>query len=143
MISGRLEGGAAVAPDGTLIGLSAAGPRRRGLAIPAATVARAVEALSARGFVPRGYLGLSLHPLGRGAVTGAVVVGIEPGSPAAAAGFFVGDIVTTWNGETIRTVRDVSRRLGPDAVGGSVVIGILRAGSATDLAVTIGERPQG
>ena len=61
-LSARAEGGAVVAPDGRLIGLAATGPRRRALAIPAATVERAVQTLSEKGYVARGYLGLSLHP---------------------------------------------------------------------------------
>ena len=96
-----LEGGAAVDAGGRLIGLVVADPRRRGLVIPAATVARAVAALSAHGYVGRGYLGLALQPLRRGK-GGLIAVEVAEGGPAAAAGFVVGDIVTTWEGEALR-----------------------------------------
>ena len=57
---------------------------RGAIAIPAATIARAVATLSEKGYVPRGWLGLMLQPLPQG--SGAIVMGIEPKSPAEAAG---------------------------------------------------------
>lgn len=142
-LSSRGEGGAVIAPDGTLIGLAVTGPRRRALVIPAATVERAVSALGAKGYVARGYLGVSLHPLaGKGEEGGAIVVAIEADSPAAKAGFVIGDIITTWNGEPVNSVYAVSQRLGTDAVGKAVKLGLTRGGSPIDVTVTIGERPR-
>ncbi|HTJ57569.1 MAG TPA: S1C family serine protease [Devosiaceae bacterium] len=139
----RAEGGAVVAPDGRLIGLAVTGPRRQALAIPATTIERAVATLGQRGYVARGYLGISLHPLARGVNGGgAIVVGIEPEGPAAKAGLVVGDIITTWNGEAVDSVGAVSRRLGTDVVGQAVTLGLIRGGNATDLIATIGERPR-
>ena len=142
-LSRRAEGGAVVAANGTLIGLAVSGPRRQALAIPTATVDRAVATLGEKGYVARGYLGLSLHPLaGSGGSGGAIVVGLEPEGPAAKAGLVVGDIITTWNGEAVETVGAVSRRLGTDVVGQTAKLGLIRGGNATDLIVTIGERPR-
>ena len=142
-LAGRSEGGAVIASDGSLIGLAVTGPRRRALAIPATTIERAVVALGAKGYVARGYLGVSLHPLaGKGEQGGAIVVAIEPESPAAKAGFVIGDIVTTWNGEPVQSVYAVSQRLGTDAVGQIVKLGLTRGGSPTEITVTIGERPR-
>jgi len=74
---------------------------------------RAVAALVARGYVARGYLGASLHPLaGQGSGGGVIVVGLESEGPAARAGLVVGDIITTWNGEAVATVGAISGRLG-------------------------------
>jgi S1-C subfamily serine protease len=134
-----LEGGAAVDAEGRLLGLAVADPRRRALVIPAATVARAVAALAEKGYVARGYLGLALQPMRRGA-GGLIVVEVEDGGPAAAAGLLVGDIVTTWEGEGLRSMRDLARRLGADSVGRAVRLGLQRAGRAEEVAVTIGER---
>lgn len=143
-LAGRQEGGAVVAPDGSLVGLAVSGPRRRALAIPASTVARAVDTLSDKGYVARGYLGVSLHPVAgvAGGTGGAIVVGIEPDGPAAQAGLVVGDIITTWNGEIIDSVGAVSHRLGTDTVGQTVKLGVVRGGNATELNATIGERPR-
>jgi S1-C subfamily serine protease len=139
-LTSRLEGGAVVSPEGGLIGLAVTGPRRRALAIPATTIERAVATLSAKGYVARGYLGVSLHPVSGG--SGAIIVGIEPEGPAAKAGLVVGDIITTWNGEAIDSVGAVSRRLGTDAAGQTARLGLMRGGNATELNVTIGERPR-
>jgi len=133
-----LEGGAVVDAEGRLLGMAVADPRRRGLVIPTATVARAVEALAARGHIARGYLGLGLRPLG--ATPGLMAVEVAEGGPAAAAGFLLGDIVTTWEGEPVGSMRGVSRRLGPDSVGREVRLGVVRAGEPREVRVTIGER---
>jgi S1-C subfamily serine protease len=142
-LGGRMEGGAVVAADGSLIGLAVSGPRRRALAIPATTVERAVKVLGDKGYVARGYLGVSLHPVaGPGAEGGAIVVGLEPDGPAAKAGLVVGDIITTWNGSAVKSVGSVSERLGTDVVGQTVKLGVVRGGNAIDVDVTIGERPR-
>jgi S1-C subfamily serine protease len=135
----RIEGGAAVDAEGRLLGLAVADPRRRALVIPTATVARAVAALEAHGYVGRGYLGLGLQPLRRGA-DGLIVVEVTEGGPAAAAGFLVGDVVTTWDGAPVGSMRALAGRLGPDAVGQAARLGVTRAGGPLEIAVTIGER---
>ena len=142
MLPPAIEGGAAVDAAGGLIGLAVADPRRRTLVIPAATVARAVEALAARGYVGRGYLGLALQPLRRGE-GGLIAVEVAEGGPAAAAGLLVGDIVTTWEGEALGSMRGLTRRLGPDAAGRSVRLGLVRAGQPLEVALTVGERRPG
>ena len=71
------------------------------------------------------------------------MVEVADDGPAAGAGFLVGDVVTTIEGEPVRSMREVSRRLGPESVGRSVQVGVTRAGSPTELALTIGERRPG
>lgn len=139
-LSGRTEGGAVLSPDGGLIGLAVTGPRRRALAIPASTVSRAVALLSDKGYVPRGFLGVSLHPVADGG--GAIIVGLEPSGPAQQAGFLIGDIITTWGGEPVRSVGGVSNRLSAETVGQTVKLGVLRGGSPIDIDVSVGERPR-
>lgn len=139
-LSARTEGGAVLSPDGGLIGMAVSGPRRRALAIPASTIARAVATLSEKGYVPRGYLGVSLHPVGDGG--GAIVVGLEPEGPAKRAGFLVGDVITTWGDEPVRSVAGVSNRLSAETVGQTVKLGVLRGGSPIDINVDVAERPR-
>lgn len=139
-LSARTEGGAVLSPDGGLIGMAVSGPRRRALAIPASTIARAVATLSEKGYVPRGYLGVSLHPVGDGG--GAIVVGLEPEGPAKKAGFLVGDIITTWGDDPVRSVAGVSNRLSAETVGRTVKLGVLRGGSPIDINVDVAERPR-
>ena len=52
-------------------------------------------------------------------------------------GLFVGDVLTDWNGEAITSVREVFKKLGPDAVGSTVVLGLVRAGHEPDPAWTL------
>lgn len=140
VLQARTEGGAVLAPDGGLVGLAVTGPRRRALAIPASTIARAVDTLLSKGYVPRGYLGATLHPVaGTG---GALIVGLEDGGPAQQAGFLIGDIITTWSGEAVETVAAVSHRLSAEAVGTTVKLGVLRGGSPVSIDLTVGERPR-
>src|SRR6516162_9256823 len=143
------EGGALVDLQGRVIGMTVLGPRRRALSIPSSTVDRAVDQLLARGQVFRGYLGAGLQPMKQerasngseasGSRRGVLVVSIDPNGPSARAGMLVGDIV--WNGEPIERVREIMRLLGPESIGSTVDLGLIRGGAPTALRVVIGERP--
>jgi S1-C subfamily serine protease len=140
-LSPAAEGGALVDTQGRVLGMVVSGPRGRALAIPTATIDRAVDALLAKGYVGRGYLGAGLQPLRKGQGSGILVVSIDPQGPAARAGLLVGDIVTAWNAAPITRVREVIHRLGPDSVGNSVDLLLSRGGTAAGLKIVIGERP--
>jgi S1-C subfamily serine protease len=150
-LSPAAEGGAVVDVQGSVLGMAVFGPRRRVLAIPGSTIDRALDPLLSKGHVPRGYLGAGLQPIRRGrrgdkasATTldhGVLVVSVDPDGPAARSGLLVGDIVTAWNAKPIDRVREVIRWLGPDSVGGTVDLQLLRGGASTALKVVIGERP--
>jgi S1-C subfamily serine protease len=141
------EGGALVTPDGELIGMAVHGPRRRVLAIPAATIARVVATIKDKGHVARGYLGVSLQSVpvreGEHHRRGAMVVAIDPAGPAHAGGLKQGDIIIAMDGEPVTGVRGVYQRLGPDSVGRRAAIDLLRAGAPTKLEVTVAARPPG
>jgi S1-C subfamily serine protease len=137
----RSHGGAVVDAAGDLIGLAAFGPRSRSLVIPAESVDRVAEALAVKGSIARGYLGVVLRPFWRRGGAGAVVVKIEADSPAKRAGIHVGDVLIAWNGEPIRRVHDVFRRLGSDTVGSTVTLELRRANQPTRIEVVVGERP--
>jgi S1-C subfamily serine protease len=137
----RLEGGAALDAGGGLIGLVLFGPHRRPLVIPAETVERVVTALASHGHVPRGYLGAALHPIRQAEIRGAMVMSLDAGGPAATAGLVLGDVITAWDGEPVEGVRGLIRRLGPDSVGNTVVLGVLRGGKAEEVSLTVGARP--
>jgi S1-C subfamily serine protease len=146
-LSPAAEGGALIDTQGRVVGMAVLGPRRRVLAIPTATIDRAVDQLLAKGHVFRGYLGAGLQPvrLARGEAQpsggrGILVVSLDPDGPAAAAGLIVGDIVTAWNAKPVDRVREVMRLLGADSVGHPVDLGVLRGGAPRELKVVIGER---
>lgn len=138
---GRFEGGPVLDARGALVGMLLFGPRRRALVIPYETIERTVAVLKSKGHVARGYLGAGLHPIRHGDVQGAIVVSLDEQGPAKAAGIVLGDIVTAWNGETVRGPRELIRRLGPDSAGAAVRLGLVRGGEARDVSITIGEKP--
>ena len=152
-LSPAAEGGALVDVQGRVVGMAVLGPRRRVLAIPKSTIDRVVDQLLAKGHVFRGYLGAGLQPVrlrrpsddakAPGSGRGVLVVSVDPDGPAAHAGLLVGDIVTAWNAKPIDRVREVMRLLGPDSIGNTVDLGLLRGGAPTALKVVIGERPVG
>jgi S1-C subfamily serine protease len=139
------EGGALVDAHGHVLGMAVTGPRRRALAIPRSTIDRSVEQLLAKGYIGRGYLGAGLQHVRvageNGRRSGVLIVSIDPDGPAAKAGLLVGDIVTSWNGTAVERTRDVMRLLGSDSVGKTAALKILRGGAASEVNVTIGERP--
>jgi S1-C subfamily serine protease len=53
----------------------------------------------------------------------------------------VGDIVKAWNGKPIDRVREVMRLLGPESIGSTVDLRLIRGGAPTELQVVVGERP--
>ena len=144
------EGGALIDVQGRVLGMTVLGPRRRALAIPTSTIERAVDQLLARGHVFRGYLGAGLRPL-KGELRqdssptssrrGVLVIDVDPEGPSKRAGLFVGDIIISWNGKPIDRVRDVMHLLGPESVGTSVDLGLIRGGVLATLQLIVGERP--
>jgi S1-C subfamily serine protease len=142
------EGGALVDASGRIVGMTVLGPRRRALAIPTATIDRAVDQLLARGHVYRGYLGAGLQAVGKraapghaSAAQGVLVTSLDPAGPSTRAGMLVGDIITTWSEKPIGRVRDVFRLLGPESIGSTVAMGVIRGGAATQIQVVVEERP--
>jgi len=97
--------------------------------------------LAAKGRVGRGYLGAGLHPVRDDKVKGAIVMRLDDGGPAKAAGLHLGDIITAWDGDAIEGPRDIIRRLGAESVGTTVALSLLRGGTTQQANVTVGERP--
>jgi S1-C subfamily serine protease len=143
----RSEGAAVIDAEGRALGMALRGPRRSVLAIPAATIERIAARILEKGSVRPGYLGLGLHPvhISAGANTpgaGLIALGVAPGGPGEAAGLLQGDIITGWNGESVSGLRGIFRRLGPDSVGQTVELNILRAGQPATVKCVIGARPE-
>jgi S1-C subfamily serine protease len=147
VIDARLPGGALVGADGSLIGIAVFGPRRRLLAIPAATIARVAPIIQDKGHIARGYLGVGLQrvPLAaaEGAETrrGAMVVTLDPAGPATAAGILQGDIIVRLGDSPVTGLRAVYQQLGSDAVGKKLTVDLIRAGVHKTVEITIAPRP--
>ncbi len=138
------EGGLALDASGRAFGMAVFGPRRTALVIPAATIERVAGKLQTDGRIARGYLGLGLQAAkldGDGGI-GAMVMSVDATGPGSAAGVRQGDLVVKWNGERIRDVRTLLRALGPDSVGQTAKLSLLRGGEPIEIALTIAERPE-
>lgn len=118
------------------------GPRRRGLVIPAATIARVASEPEKHGKVARGYLALGLQPvrLDQEGGTGAIVMSVDVDGPGAKAGLHEGDVITAWDGKPTRPVGAMLRALGPASVGATVALSVRRSGETRNLDLVIGER---
>lgn len=147
------SGGPLVNAAGEIVGVNTSGlSRSMGLTIPAATVERVVAQLLTKGTIARGYLGLGLQPvrlpdtlkqaLGTASETGLIVVSVEQGGPADAAGIGIGDILVTLDDVAVADTDAVQAALGPERIGQSVTAKIARGGQPVDAQITIGERPQ-
>jgi S1-C subfamily serine protease len=147
----RAEGGALVdLRDGRAFGMAVYGPRGSVLGIPMETIERVAERLLAHGRIGRGYLGLGLRPIRLDEETvrrlhvakpyGLMVVSVDVNGPAHKAGVLQGDVITAWDGEPVRRLGDVLERLGPDSVGHTATLSLVRAGQPASAQATIVER---
>ena len=142
-------GGPLIDADGTAIGMNTRTlVRGEDLAVPTATLQRVVPELLAHGGVRRGYLGVGAYPAHlppalaqlAGRDRGALVVGVEDGAAAAAAGMLVGDIIVELAGAPVTDPDSLRLALG-DRPGEAVDLVVLRGGGRHALSVTLGSRP--
>jgi S1-C subfamily serine protease len=119
------------------------------LVIPAATIDRVLDPLLAEGRIARGWLGVGLQPVAvpdslravAGRDSGMMVVSLADGGPAATAGVLPGDIMLDLDGTPVRRARSLAAAMGPDRIGQSVTLRLLRAGALQTLPVVIAARP--
>ena len=144
------SGGAFLDTAGGLIGIATASAiRGLGIVIPAAIAWKTAATVLEHGSLKRGYLGLAGQPVAlpegqRGAdgrENALLVVGVTAGSPAAAAGLLVGDVLLEFDGHHVEAPEELLDLLLGDRVGKTVPLNVLRGGTVAELTVTIGERP--
>jgi S1-C subfamily serine protease len=143
-------GGAFVDTTGRLTGIATAVEiRGLGVVIPARIAWQAAQSLLEHGRLERGYLGIAgqavhLSEAQRQAENredALLVVGVTPGSPAAAAGVLVGDLLLDFDGHAIASPEDLLDLLAGDRVGRAVPLRTLRGTSSLTATVTVGQRP--
>jgi serine protease Do len=116
-------------------------------AIPMDEAIRVSEQLRASGRVTRGRIGVQIgqvtkdvaESIGLGKPQGALVTGVEAGSPADKAGVEAGDIITRFDGKPIEKVADLPRLVGNTKPGTKSAMTVFRRGATRDLAITIAE----
>ncbi|MDP8977091.1 MAG: trypsin-like peptidase domain-containing protein [Actinomycetota bacterium] len=156
-ISPGNSGGALVDGRGRVVGINVAyiPPQQSavsiGFAIPAPTVTDVVEQLLATGDVQHAYLGIqgaTLTPEIAGrfdldADTGVVVLAVEDGSPAAAAGLRPGDVLVALGDRPLRQIEDLFAALRRRQPGEGVRLTLIRDGARRRVRVTLSDRPDG
>jgi S1-C subfamily serine protease len=150
------SGGPLANRSGQVIGMDTAaevsGPRFRststaGYAIPidkALSIAGQIESGQASATIHIGlpaFLGVQLAPQGgrlprTSTVTGALVAGVERGTPAATIGLAAGDTITSVDGQAVDSASALSRLLQAHRPGDRVTLGWTDAGGTTHSATT-------
>ena len=147
------SGGPLINMRGEVVGINSQIYSRSGgfmgisFAIPMDEAIRVSEQLRTSGRVTRGRIGVQIgnvskdvaDSIGLGKAQGAVVTGVETGSPADKAGIEAGDIITRFDGKPIEKVADLPRLVGNTKPGTKSSITVFRRGSARDLQVTVAE----
>src|SRR6266699_2839610 len=147
------SGGALVNLRGELIGINTAILSRTGgnigigFAIPVNMARSVMEQLIKFGSVKRGQLGVSIysvtpdiaHSLGLSSAMGALVSQVVDGSPADKAGIRVGDVITTINGQNVKSNSELRNTIGLLRVGDKVDIGLVRDGKPMRVTAVIAD----
>ena len=147
------SGGPLINMRGEVVGINSQIYSRSGgfmgisFAIPIDEAMRVSDQLRTAGRVTRGRIGVQIGPvtkdvaesLGLGKAQGALVTGVESGSPAEKAGVEAGDIITKFEGKPIEKVADLPRLVGTAKPGSKSSLTVFRRGQSKDLAVTIAE----
>jgi Do/DeqQ family serine protease len=151
------SGGALVNLRGELVGLNTAifapsgGNVGIGFAIPSNMMDQVIQHLVQFGEVRRGHLGVHIQDLtpdlaaafGLGSNSnGAVVVKVEPGSPAQKASLTSGDIITAIDDKAVKSASDLRNRIGLLRIGEQVKITVMRKGYSRNLYATIADTKQ-
>jgi len=118
-------------------------------AIPIDVAMDVQNQLKAGGKVARGWLGISIQEItkeladsfGMKNNNGALVAGVEKGSPAEKAGLEAGDVILKFDGKPITTSSDLPRVVGATKPGKDATVEILRRGANKSINVTVGELP--
>jgi S1-C subfamily serine protease len=143
-------GGALIDTTGQLIGVTTAATiRGLGVVIPTAIAWKTVASVLQHGRPQRGYLGviaqsvtLPDHQRGaEGSAEALLVTGLPSGSPAAAGGVLVGDLLLAFDGRSVGSPEDLLDLLLGTSIGHSASLRVRRGGSTMDVTVTIGSRP--
>jgi serine protease Do len=147
------SGGPLINMRGEVVGINSQIYSRSGgfmgisFAIPIDEAMRVSEQLRASGRVTRGRIGVQIaevsrevaESIGLGKPRGALVRGVEPGSPAEKAGMEAGDIITRFDGHSIDKVSDLPRLVGNTKPGTRGSITVFRRGQSRELSITIAE----
>ena len=148
------SGGALVNLRGELIGINTAILSRSGgnigigFAIPVNMAHSVMDQLIKYGAVKRGQLGVSMYTVTPGhralartcsSAVGALVSQVVEGSPADKAGIRTGDVITSVNGQPVKSNSELRNTIGLLRVGDKVEIGLVRDGKPLKVTAVIAD----
>ncbi|QXL84537.1 DegQ family serine endoprotease [Comamonas sp. NLF-1-9] len=147
------SGGPLINMRGEVVGINSQIYSRSGgfmgisFAIPIDEAMRVSDQLRASGRVSRGRIGVQIEPvtreiaesMGLAKAQGALVRGVEVGSPAEKAGIQAGDVITQYDGKAVEKVSDLPRMVGNTKPGTRAAITVWHRGAARELNVTVAE----
>ncbi|MEM7005495.1 MAG: Do family serine endopeptidase [Pseudomonadota bacterium] len=135
---------AIISPTGGSVGI--------GFSIPANLAQQVTDQIIAFGAPRRGWLGVNVQPVsddlarsyGLDDTTGVIVTNISEDGPALAAGLEVGDLITSFDGREIESVRGLTRIVADTEIGKTVDVALIRDGRSRTVEATLGEleRPE-
>ncbi len=129
-------------PNGGSVGI--------GFSIPATMAKNVIRQLQEDGRVERGWIGVGIQALsdelaeslGREDDSGALITGVEPGTPAAEAGLMAGDIILNFGGTQIDEMRDLPKAVAQSPVGDTYSMTIWRDGKTRSMSITTAPFPE-
>jgi S1-C subfamily serine protease len=137
------SGGALADSTGKVVGINTAvAGIGLGLAVPINSTTRTIiSELISTGRVRRAWLGVAGAPAPLPPQLaerlkqrrGLRLLEVVPGSPAARAGLFLGDIIVTAGGKPVKGVQDIQRLMLGSAIGSRLAITVLRRGAFVDV----------
>lgn len=147
------SGGPMFNMQGEVVGISSAifspsgGNIGIGFAVPSALAQPVIQQLKEYGRTHRGWLGVKIQEVteeaaessGLSKSTGALVVDVTKGSPADEAGIKPGDIILSFDGKSIKEMRQLPRLVAETKIGKEVEVVIWRENEKEELDVTLGE----
>lgn len=147
------SGGPLFNADGEVVGINSAifspsgGSVGIGFAVPSDMARGIIEQLRQYGRTHRGWLGVKIQEvsdtiaesLGLGKPRGALVLEINPKSPAVKSGLQPGDIITKFDGREISEMRYLPRMVAETKAGKSVDLTVFRKGREMTVPVRLGE----
>jgi len=147
------SGGPLINMRGEVVGINSQIYSRSGgfqgisFAIPIDEAVRVSDQLRATGRVTRGRIGVQIdqvskevaESIGLGRPRGALVRGVEDGSPASKAGVEPGDIILKFDEKDVDNSVDLPRLVGNTRPGNKSRMTVFRRGSQRELGITVGE----
>jgi serine protease Do len=117
--------------------------------VPSDVAIPVIQQLKEHGSVTRGYLGVQIQKVtpdiaesvGLKEAHGAMVVNVEPDTPAQKAGLKAGDVITQLNGKSVEDPRDLSRRVAALQPGEQAHFTVWRNGKTEQYTVNLAKMP--